>query len=129
MAEIAISIEGELLDDLSTEFYLVESAERDELDARQGRIFATFTVTRVNGILVEIRVREHPPPHFHVSYKGEDASFSVIDCSRLRGVVGLQRFENAVRRWWGRNQMLLIEKWNNSRPTDCSVGPIRLPLK
>jgi Domain of unknown function (DUF4160) len=127
MAEIAISIEGDLLDDLTTEFYLVESVQRNEPNRRRGSIVATFTVQRVNGLLVEIRAKEHPPPHFHVSYKGKDASFSIIDCSRLSGVAGLERFDSAIRNWWERNKSMLIEKWNNSRPTDCPVGPIRTP--
>ena len=122
MAEIAIPIDGDLLDDLRAKFYLTEAAP----NARQGSVLATFTVGRVNGLSVQIRLKEHPPPHFHVIYRSEDASFSIIDCNRLPGVAGLERFNGDIRSWWEGNKLRLIEKWNTSRPANCPVGPIRL---
>jgi Domain of unknown function (DUF4160) len=81
-------------------------------------------VARVFGLTIEIWADEHPPPHFHVAYQGEDASFSIVECTRLPGSVGLQRYERKIRDWWKQNQSLLIEKWNSSRPANCPVGPI-----
>ena len=83
----------------------------------------------VKGLSIIIWADEHPPPHFHVSYQGEDASFSIVDCSRLRGSRGVERYDGEIRAWWGKNQNLLIEKWNASRPTECPVGPINLPSR
>ena len=79
------------------------------------------------GLAIKIWADEHPPPHFHVAYQGQDASFSILDCTRLPGVKGLERHEQIIRDWWYRNRNLLIEKWNKSRPSDCPVGPILLP--
>jgi hypothetical protein len=77
---------------------------------------------------MRIRVKDHTLPHFHVVYNGEDASFSIIDCSRMRGTIGLERYYGVIRSWWECNNQMLIEEWNNSRPANCPVGPIRLPL-
>ena len=44
-------------------------------------------VARVNGLRVEIFAREHPPPHFHISGGGIDATFSLLDCSHLEGQI------------------------------------------
>jgi len=73
------------------------------------------------------RPQEHPPPHFHVAYQGQDASFSIADCLRLPGVNGLERYESAIYNWWADNKHKLIEIWNASRPTNCPVGPIPVP--
>jgi len=81
-------------------------------------------IARVSGLTIKIWADEHPPPHFHVAYQGEDASFSIVDCTRLPGSVGLQRYERKIRDWWEQNQPLLIEKWNSSRPANCPVGPV-----
>src|SRR6266480_4565863 len=81
-------------------------------------------VDRVNGLRIVIWADEHPPPHFHVVYQGQDASFSILDCARLPGVLGLERYESTIFRWWFENRDRLIESWNSLRPTGCPVGPI-----
>jgi hypothetical protein len=83
----------------------------------------TVGITR-GGLRVVIFADEHPPPHFRVEYQGENASFTIMDCQRLRGNIGLERFDRHVRKWWVENRALLIEKWNKFRPIDCPVGPI-----
>ncbi|WP_416192835.1 DUF4160 domain-containing protein [Nitrobacter sp. TKz-YC01] len=80
----------------------------------------------MSGLTIRIWADEHPPPHFHVSYQGQDASFSIIDCSRLTGSNGLERYERTIREWWRDNTVELIESWNASRPTHCPVGPVQL---
>jgi hypothetical protein len=83
-------------------------------------------VAKVGGLIVKIWADEHPPPHFHVDYDGQSASFSIVSCDRLPGVVGLERYERTIKRWWQKNKPLLVEKWNASRPSDCCVGPVDL---
>ena len=75
----------------------------------------------------EICSDEHPPPHFHVKCHGEEASFSILDGTRLAGITGLERYDNVIRKWWKENRRALCEIWNKSRPTDCAVGPVPLP--
>jgi hypothetical protein len=75
---------------------------------------------------IEIHAREHGPPHFHVSYKGEQNSFALRDCEPLEGI-GLAAYFRSIREWHHRNKPLLIESWNRLRPTDCPVGQYREP--
>jgi hypothetical protein len=119
-----IKIEDELLDKLSEKFFWLEERSRPRDEAS---LVARLIVARVRGLSIKIWADEHPPPHFHVSYQGQDASFSIVDCSRLPGVKGLERHEYVVREWWENNTSQLIDKWNASRPTDCPVGPVQVP--
>ena len=80
-------------------------------------------VARVNGLKIEVYSREHPPPHFHISGGGIDATFSIVDCEHLKGKIG--RREKALVEWWyQRSRKTLIEAWNYTRPSDCPVGPV-----
>jgi hypothetical protein len=61
----------------------------------------------VHALSIEIRLHEkHGPPHFHVTYQGEEASFSILDCRRLRGKMGLKRFDAKIR--------LMVEQESNA---------------
>jgi hypothetical protein len=125
MPRVEIDIEGDLLDKMSEGFFWEESSERPATPLDPN--VAALIVARVNGLKIKIWADEHPPPHFHVNYQGEDASFSILDCSRLRGTRGLERYERCIQSWWSDNRQDLVEKWNLSRPAGCPVGPIRLP--
>ena len=129
MPRVEIEIKHRLLDELSEGFFWEEhrSALADESTAGLSEEQNAFIVARVNGLSIKIWADEHPPPHFHVTYQGENASFSILDCCRLRGETELKRYDTAIRSWWSKNQKLLIDEWNVSRPTGCPVGPIRLP--
>ena len=73
-------------------------------------------ISRFLGIVVRIRSRDHPPPHFHVTYAGEDASID-IDSLRVGGrlpprVLGLviewaAVHRDALRTNWARAQARL----------------------
>ncbi|MGH7928654.1 MAG: DUF4160 domain-containing protein, partial [Candidatus Binatia bacterium] len=93
----------------------------------RGGIISRLMIARVEGLKITIRADEHPPPHFHVSYQGEGASFSILDCQRLPKTQGLEIWERTIHDWWEDNRKLLVEKWNVTRPTNCPVGPI-VPL-
>jgi hypothetical protein len=80
-------------------------------------------VTRVKGLRIEVFAREHPPPHFHISGGGIDATFSITDCKHLEGKIE-GRKKALVLWWYQQSRPTLIKAWNNSRPTDCPVGPI-----
>lgn len=80
-------------------------------------------VARVHGLKIEVFAREHPPPHFHLSGGGVDATFSLIDCAHLEGEVSGR--EKALVEWWyRRSRPMLVKSWNETRPTDCPVGPV-----
>jgi Domain of unknown function (DUF4160) len=80
-------------------------------------------VAWVDGLKIEIFAREHPPPHFHVSAGNIDATFSLADCSLINGRIS-GRERSLVEWWYKRSRPLLVETWNQTRPTDCPVGPI-----
>ena len=80
-------------------------------------------VAKVNGLKIEIYSNEHPPPHFHVKGGGINASFSILDCEHLDGQVSKR--EKTLIQWWHKHgKEKLIEIWNSTRPSNCTVGII-----
>ena len=92
-----------------------------EEDGEEFLIEIKQLVARVNGLKIEIYPNEHPPPHFHVKSPNIDASFNIENCSLLDGSISLSD-QKKVRYWHKYSKTLLIETWNSTRPTDCSVG-------
>lgn len=93
----------------------------------EGLVIKHF-VGMVDGKLrAEVRAREHPPPHFHITYDGEDASYSIETGRRLENVYGLEAYDGMIQLWWRKNKRRIASKWNASRPSDCPVGPIPIP--
>jgi hypothetical protein len=85
--------------------------------------YARALVAGAGGLRMEVRVKEHAPPHFHVSVGQVNASFAIDDCALLHGDLppgALQMIE----RWHKGARPLLVRRWNATRPTDCPVGPI-----
>jgi len=122
MTIVRIALKGAIVAKLKRAF------QQADAKRRSSELLATWTVGFADGSLrVEIRSNEHPPPHFHVLYSNEDASFAIEDCRRLPNVFGLERYEVEIRNWWRVNQHKLAVIWNKSRPTDCPVGRIPVP--
>jgi Domain of unknown function (DUF4160) len=104
---------------------LSESFRKGPIVDDQGRrLLSELKVAGFDGFKVEIFADEHPPPHFRVSHAGETANFSITDCKKLNG--GLHRYDRNIRTWHAANRAILIERWNTHRPTDCTVGPVKL---
>jgi hypothetical protein len=82
-------------------------------------------VATLDGLRIQIFSREHPPPHFRVTYAGESADFEISNCAKLVG--GLKKWERTIRTWHATNKDRLIEVWDRTRPTDCPVGAYREP--
>ena len=78
-------------------------------------------VARVDGLKIEIYPNEHPPPHFHVKSPNVDASFAIDDCRYLEGKVD-NRDKKKIEYWFKHAKPLLIESWNSTRPSNCTVG-------
>lgn len=95
------------------------------VDDRGNRFLTEETVAQLNGLKIQIFSREHPPPHFRVSYAGDSADFEISNCAKLVG--GLSKWERTIRAWHAQNKPKLIETWNRTRPSDCPVGPYREP--
>lgn len=93
------------------------------IDDRGMRYLTEDLVANFNGLRVQIFSREHPPPHFRVTYAGETADFSIGNCTKLAG--GLSKWERTIRAWHAGNKEKLIDVWNRTRPSDCPVGAYR----
>ena len=87
------------------------------------RLLLEYQLARLGPLKIELFSREHPPPHFRVSYQGKMANFTIRDCVMING--NLDRFINNVREWHAENKHRLIKEWNARRPTDCPVGEYR----
>ena len=80
-------------------------------------------VDRINGLKIEVFSIEHPPPHFHVYGNGINVTFSINDCSLIKGDIG-GREKSLIKWWYNRSRKNLIQIWNETRLSDCPVGPI-----
>jgi hypothetical protein len=81
-------------------------------------------VANVRGLKIEIFPKEHAPPHFHVHSANVNATFRIDDCSVLNGNVSGSDLE-IVQYWHQDAKTKLIEVWNSTRPTGCTVGPYK----
>lgn len=92
---------------------------------KDGRLYQIFElVARVNGLRFEIFSREHAPPHFHVKGADIDAEFTIMTGELLKGRIDNRR-KRVVEWWYKRSRAKLIQFWNQTRPSDCTVGPIQ----
>lgn len=118
MKPVRIPVPTELLEELRESFKQGPMLNMDGL-----RQLNEDLVDEYNGLKVEIYIDEHPPPHFHVTTAAGEASYSILNCERLVGDIGKFRFN--LYKWYEKNRNLLIIIWNNTRPSDCPVGPIQ----
>ncbi len=122
MAIVEVPIPSELVEELEESFY-----QGSMLNEQGLRNLNEDLVARINKLRIVIEADEHPPPHFHVMFAGENASFSIADGRRLPKIKGLEKFDHNIRKWWRDNYCELIAVWNSTRPTDCQVGPVDVP--
>ena len=89
-----------------------------------GRLYSIRAlVDRVEGLKIEIFHDEHPPPHFHVTANGISAMFTIKDCEEMKGNLDSRELR-LVKWWYNKSRSKLIKVWNDTRPSDCPVGPI-----
>jgi len=78
----------------------------------------------IDAVKVELYAKEHAPPHFHIKGNDVDASFTIEDCKLLQGKAP-NKVVKKVKYWHKYARPKLIEFWNETRPYDCPVGPIK----
>lgn len=83
-------------------------------------------ITTLNNIKIEIYSNEHPPPHFHVKTNNYRASLSIEDCSILENSGFSKKVIKNIQDWFKHSKIDLIRVWNETRPSDCAVGKIRI---
>ncbi len=93
------------------------------LDDQDRRLLVEREVDRIDNLKIYIYSDEHPPPHFLVKCSEGSCRFEISDCSPMDA--GLEKFLRNIKRWHKKNKQLLINAWNDSRPSDCPVGKYR----
>jgi hypothetical protein len=93
------------------------------LDDQGRRLLLEREVDRIGNLKIYIYSNEHPPPHFLVQCPEGSCRFEIADCSPLDD--GLATFRRNIKKWHKKNKQLLIDTWNESRPSDCPVGEYR----
>ena len=78
-------------------------------------------VERLSGLKIEVYPDEHPPPHFHVISRDVNASFAIEDCRLLMGHATPEALQK-IKHWHKYSKPKLVEVWNATRPTNCTVG-------
>ena len=122
MPTYIVPVGSDLVEELEESFFHGPIVTDDGL-----RLLNEEEIGRMNKMSVQIQSDEHPPPHFHVRYGGENASFGLADGKRLPGTKGLERYDRNVKQWWKEHKCELIHAWNRLRPADCTVGPVPVP--
>ena len=85
--------------------------------------YARALVAVAGGLRVELRIREHTPPHFLVIADQVNASFAIDDCALLHGELPPGALQ-MIARWHRGARPLLVRRWNAARATGCPEGPI-----
>lgn len=114
----SVVVEGDLRDELLTMINIYKSSQK-----LGGEQILEQVVDIVRNVRIEIYVKEHPPPHFHIRLQGQSASFDICTGKLLRGDARRVPYQ-AIRNWHKNNREKLIETWNNLRPSDCPVGKV-----
>jgi hypothetical protein len=97
------------------------------IDEKGTRLLLEHYVDSIKGRKIEIFSNEHPPPHFTITYQGKSDSFNIETCEPLHNTLG--NFKRNIKKWWLINKDNLIDIWNSTRPTDCTVGKIIIKEK
>lgn len=72
------------------------------------------TVGRVAGARVSIFLKDHPPPHVHVSHQGSYAKLDIATGVVMAGQLP-QNVLRAVQVWIAARQTALLAEWNNAQ--------------
>jgi hypothetical protein len=77
------------------------------------------TLSYFYGIVIQLFWDDHPPPHIHASYAGEEAVFQISNSTILRGQMP-PRATRFVLEWMEQHRKELMEAWeacSNLKPT------------
>lgn len=76
------------------------------------------TISRFYGLIIRmnLRSREHNPPHIHAEYGEYEALIDLRDLSVVRGKLPNRALEMTLE-WTSHNQQKLLEMWETSQIT------------
>ncbi len=69
------------------------------------------TLSIFYGIVIQMFWTDHPPPHLHASYAGDEAVFEIATSRVLRGSLP-PRATRFVLEWMEEHRIELLEAWN-----------------
>ena len=69
-------------------------------------------ISRFQGIIIQMFIKEHNPPHFHAFYGGDVAVFSIDTGQMIQGDFP-QKKATLVTAWSILHKDELIKNWNN----------------
>lgn len=78
-------------------------------------------VDKIKGLKIEIRPRDHAPPHFHVSSGNKNAAFLLETGELIQGNFN-NRETSIIRLYFKYAKSTLINIWNETRSSDSVVG-------
>lgn len=94
------------------------------LRAEYAEKFEKHLVKQKLGARFQIYSNEHPPPHFHVSKNGDEASFDIRTGKMLKHSGNPKKICKFVQKVFPFLRPKLVILWNETRPSDCQVGDI-----
>lgn len=71
-------------------------------------------ISRFFGIVIQMYDDEHPPPHFHARYAGQNLQVQIVPIRVLNGNME-RRAVSMVLEWAALHQAELIDNWNRMR--------------
>ncbi len=83
------------------------------------------TLSIFYGILVQMFWSDHPPPHIHAAYAGDEAVFEIATSEMIRGKP--RRATNFVLEWMEEHREELMEAWNSCSkniPPPKQIAPL-----
>jgi len=69
-------------------------------------------ISRFFGIVVYMHWRDHPPPHFHAKYQGQEVTIE-IETGRVEGHMN-PRAIGLLQEWRLRFRLELLDNWNQA---------------
>ncbi|NKX66467.1 DUF4160 domain-containing protein [Labrenzia sp. 5N] len=89
-------------------------------------ILEKHLVETQSGLRYEVFSNEHPPPHFHVTRGGDSAIFNLETGGFIDGSGNWRPIVRCVEKHYPEIRVKLIEFWNKTRPSDCTVGRVKI---
>jgi hypothetical protein len=69
------------------------------------------------GIIIRMYFDDHPPPHFHAEYQGEQATFD-FHGKLLVGYIRSATARKLIRQWARERQVELVTNWQRAKALD-----------
>ena len=90
----------------------------------QLQLFRSLYFYEKYGFRFEVSSNEIPPAYFHITRENKSTIYSIETGNFVRGDILKMEDQASIKAWYRKNCRLLVEEWNNRRPSDCPVDPI-----